>query len=46
MARLTTDMSRAAERPYFLRDETRTVQEFRQAIASAPSDERGAWSAS
>ena len=40
MARLTTDLSRAAERPYFLWDETRTVQEFRQAIASAPSDER------
>jgi hypothetical protein len=37
---LTTDLSREDERPYFLWDETRTLREFRPALATASSAER------
>jgi hypothetical protein len=40
MALLTTDLSREAERPYFLWDENRTVGEFRRALATADAAER------
>jgi len=40
MPLLTTDLSREAERPYFLWDENRTVGEFRQALTAADPAER------
>ena len=40
MVPLTTDLSREAERPYFLWDEDRTVAQFRHALATAERTER------
>jgi hypothetical protein len=40
MARLTTDLTREDERPYFLWDEERTVAGFRRALATADAAER------